>query len=138
MDGSYTCSGRRSAQGFDSTIVRIDTDAGLTGWGEFAPLGSCYDPAFVDGARAGLRLLAPLLISVDPCALVSVNRRMDLHLNRHPYVKSALDITCNDIAANAAWRPAQAREFLRATRARLRLRATLRHLRREPQRRFGV
>ena len=30
-DGAYTCSGGRSALGFDSTILRIDTDAGLTG-----------------------------------------------------------------------------------------------------------
>ena len=49
VDGTYTCSGGRSAAGFDSTIVRIETDAGLTGWGEYAPLGSFYDPAFVGG-----------------------------------------------------------------------------------------
>ena len=33
VDGTYTCSGGRSAAGFDSTIVRIETDAGLTGQG---------------------------------------------------------------------------------------------------------
>ena len=49
-DGAYTCSGGRSALGFVSTIVRIDTDAGLTGWGEMAPLGAFYDPAFAAGA----------------------------------------------------------------------------------------
>lgn len=39
-DGTYTCSGGRSAEGFDSLIVRIDTDSGITGWGEMAPLGA--------------------------------------------------------------------------------------------------
>ena len=105
VDGTYTCSGGRSAAGFDSTIVRIETDAGLTGWGEYAPLGSFYDPAFVGGARAGLRLLAPLLIGAHPCATGAVNRHMDLHLNGHPYAKSALDMACNDIAAQAAGLP---------------------------------
>ena len=105
VDGTYTCSGGRSAAGFDSTIVRIDTDAGVTGWGEYAPLGSFYDPAFVGGAREGLRLLAPLLIGVNPCATGALNRLMDLHLNGHPYAKSALDMACNDIAAKAAGQP---------------------------------
>ena len=49
--GVYTCSGGRSAEGFDSTIVRIDTDAGLGGWGEMAPLGAFYDPAFAAAAQ---------------------------------------------------------------------------------------
>jgi len=43
--GTCTCAGGRPAFGFDSTIVRIDTNASLTGWGEYAPLGSYYDPA---------------------------------------------------------------------------------------------
>ena len=89
VDGTYTCSGGRSAAGFDSTIVRIATDEGITGWGEYAPLGSFYDPAFVGGAREGLRLLAPLLIGANPCATGALNRLMDLHLNGHPYANSA-------------------------------------------------
>ena len=105
VDGTYTCSGGRSAAGFDSTIVRIETDAGISGWGEYAPLGSFYDPAFVGGAREGLRLLAPLLIGADPCATGALNRLMDLHLNGHAYAKSALDMACNDIAAQAAGLP---------------------------------
>lgn len=105
VDGTYTCSGGRSAEGFDSTIVRVDTDAGITGWGEYAPLGSFYDPAFVGGAREGLHLLAPMLIGIDPCATTALNRHMDLHLNGHPYAKSALDMACNDIAAKLAGLP---------------------------------
>jgi L-alanine-DL-glutamate epimerase-like enolase superfamily enzyme len=37
-DGPYICSGGRSALGFDSIICAIATDAGITGWGEMAPL----------------------------------------------------------------------------------------------------
>ena len=105
VDGVYTCSGGRSAAGFDSTLVRIRTDAGLQGWGEYAPLGSFYDPAFVGGAREGLRLLAPLLLGADPRVPDALVRRMDLHLNGHPYAKSALDMACHDIAAQAIGLP---------------------------------
>ena len=105
VDGTYTCSGGRSAAGFDSTLVRIDTDADLCGWGEYAPLGSFYDPAFAGGAREGLRLLAPLLIGANPCTTAALNRLMDTHLNGHAYAKSALDMACNDIAAQAAGLP---------------------------------
>ena len=58
VDGVYTCSGGRSAEGYDSTLVRLDTDEGIVGWGEMAPLGSFYDPSFAAGAREGLRILA--------------------------------------------------------------------------------
>jgi L-alanine-DL-glutamate epimerase-like enolase superfamily enzyme len=39
-DGPYICSGGLSALGFDSLVVRVDSDAGVTGWGEMAPLGA--------------------------------------------------------------------------------------------------
>ena len=54
-DGPYTCSGGRSALGFDSLVVRLVTDQGIEGWGDMAPLGAFYDPAFAAGARAALR-----------------------------------------------------------------------------------
>jgi cis-L-3-hydroxyproline dehydratase len=104
-DGSYTCSGGRSAEGFDSTIVRLTTDAGVVGWGEMAPLGSFYDPSFAAGAREGLRVLAPVVIGLDPRSPAAVHRVMDLHLNGHPYAKSALDMACWDVAAQAAGLP---------------------------------
>ncbi len=104
-DGTYTCSGGRSAEGFDSLIVRIDADAGITGWGEMAPLGAFYDPSFASAARAGFLELGPLLVGEDPTQLNAINRRMDLHLKGHPYLKSPIDMACWDIAAKAAGQP---------------------------------
>jgi L-alanine-DL-glutamate epimerase-like enolase superfamily enzyme len=104
-DGSYTCSGGRSADGFDSTIAKIETDAGCTGWGEMAPLGSFYDPSFVGGARAGMAELAPALIGQDPAQTDAINQRMDLLLNGHPYAKAAFDMACWDIKAKQAGAP---------------------------------
>jgi L-alanine-DL-glutamate epimerase-like enolase superfamily enzyme len=104
-DGAYTCSGGRSALGFDSTIVRIDTDAGLIGWGEMAPLGAFYDPSFAAGARAALAELAPALLGADPLQMIALNRRMDHVLKGHPYAKSAIDMACWDLVGKNAEQP---------------------------------
>jgi len=85
--------------------VRIDTDLGVTGWGEVCPLGPFYLPAFGQGARAGLYELAPHLIGAPPLELGRLNRRMDAVLKGHPYVKSAVDMACWDILGKAAGLP---------------------------------
>src|SRR5262249_51677708 len=101
-DGPYVCSGNRVALGFESTIVRIETDDGVTGWGEMAPLGSFYAPAFAAGARAGVAEIAPSLLGLDPRAIRHISRHMDTVFKGHPYIKSALDMACCDLAARAA------------------------------------
>ena len=104
-DGTYRCSGGRSAEGFLSTIVKLEAEEGIIGWGEMAPLGSFYDPAFAAGAHAGLRELAPQLIGLDARAVLALNERMDLVLKGHPYIKSALDMACWDTLAKRAGTP---------------------------------
>lgn len=101
-DAPYTCSGGRSAMGFDSLVVCLNTDAGLQGWGEMAPLGAFYDPAFAGGARAALEELAPVVLGQDPTQIVALGRRMDFHLKGHPYAKSAIDMACWDLLGKQA------------------------------------
>ncbi len=45
VEGSYKWSGGKSVSVFDSTVVAIETDSGLTGFGEVCPLGPFYLPA---------------------------------------------------------------------------------------------
>src|SRR5262245_6245153 len=104
-DGPYICSGGRSALGFDTLIVRVDSDEGVSGWGEMAPLGGFYDPAFPGGARAAFAELAAVLIGEDPTQLVAVDRQMDHHLKGHPYAKAAIDMACWDLLGKQAGRP---------------------------------
>lgn len=103
-DGTYRCSGGRSAEGFDSTIVAIASADGTVGYGEMAPLGSFYDPAFAEGARAAMRELAPRLIGEDASGIEALNRRMDLLLKGHPYAKSAIDMALWDLAGKSTGR----------------------------------
>ncbi len=98
LDHAYRLSGGRLLfEELDSTIVSIETDAGVTGWGEGCPWGATYLPAFGKGVRAGIDEIAPQLIGLDPRRLEVIDRAMDRALHGHPYVKSALDMACWDI-----------------------------------------
>jgi len=97
--------GRLKFERLDSTIVRLDTDNGVSGWGEGCPWGSTYLPAFGRGVRAGLEELAPVILGTDPCRIDVLNRLMDVALPGHPYVKSPIDIACWDILGKAAGLP---------------------------------
>jgi L-alanine-DL-glutamate epimerase-like enolase superfamily enzyme len=104
-EGSYKWSGGKSVSVFDSTVVRVETDDGVTGFGEVCPLGPFYLASYAAGVRAGIAELAPDLIGLDPRELGLLNRRMDALLKGHPYVKSALDMACWDILGQAAGLP---------------------------------
>ena len=104
-EGSYKWSGGKSVAVFDSTVVAVETDAGITGYGEVCPLGPAYLPAYAAGVRAGLKELAPTLVGEDPTQLGKLNRVMDAALKGHPYVKSAVDVACWDILGKQAGLP---------------------------------
>jgi cis-L-3-hydroxyproline dehydratase len=104
-EGSYKWSGGKSVSVFDSTVVAVETDAGVTGYGEVCPLGPFYLPAYATGARTGIAELGPHLIGEDPTQLGKLNRRMDAALLGHPYVKSAIDMACWDILGKVTGQP---------------------------------
>jgi L-alanine-DL-glutamate epimerase-like enolase superfamily enzyme len=105
-EGNYSWSEGKSVDVFDSTVVQIDTDAGVSGFGEVCPLGPVYLPAYAAGVRTGLQELAPQLIGQDPTQLLALNRAMDRAMKGHPYVKSAIDMACWDILGKVSELPA--------------------------------
>jgi len=104
-EGSYKWSGGNYVNVFDSTVVEVQTDEGLTGFGEVCPLGPAYLPAYASGARTGIATLAPHLLGLDPTELGVINEKMDRSMRGHPYVKSALDIACWDILGKSCNKP---------------------------------
>lgn len=104
-EGSYKWSGGKSISVFDSTIIGVETDTGLVGYGEVCPLGPFYLPAYAEGVRAGVRELGPHLIGLDPRDLSVLNYHMDAAFKGHPYVKSGIDIACWDILGKACGLP---------------------------------
>ncbi|WP_371054608.1 mandelate racemase/muconate lactonizing enzyme family protein [Rhodosalinus sp. K401] len=101
----YRISGGRLYHAIHSTILRVDTDEGVTGWGESCPFGSNVTPGFAGGVRAGLAELAPVLLGQDPRRTDVLARLMDVTLAGHAYVKSAVDMACLDILGKWQGRP---------------------------------
>jgi cis-L-3-hydroxyproline dehydratase len=101
VHGIYVMSGGREITSLPSTLVCVIADSGLRGWGEVCPLGTTYLPAHAQGARAGLALLAPAVIGVDPTNLAAVNDAMDSALSGYAYAKSPIDVACWDLTGRA-------------------------------------
>ena len=105
VEGRYSWSEGKYVEVFDSTVVELITDDGVSGYGEVCPLGPFYLPAFGAGARAGIGELAPNLIGEDPTALGPFNQLMDRALLGHAYVKSAIDMACWDLLGKVTGKP---------------------------------
>ena len=100
--GGYAVSRGRVVREVENTVLLVETDAGITGIGESCPMGTDYLPAFPGGVRAGLELIAPVLIGLDPREIARVNAAMDKVLLGHPYIKTGIDMACWDIAGKSA------------------------------------
>ncbi|MBT3667105.1 MAG: mandelate racemase/muconate lactonizing enzyme family protein [Opitutae bacterium] len=105
LEGDYKWSGGKSVETFDSTIVGVETDAGLIGYGEVCPLGPVYLASYAQGARIGIEELGPSLLGENPLHLEKLNRLMDQAMKGHPYVKSAIDVACWDILGQVSGLP---------------------------------
>ena len=88
-----------------STIVVIDTDAGISGCGEFCPCGDNYMVAHQEGTAAAAGLLAPKLLGEDPRQVARIERIMDHTVQGHGYAKAPFDAACWDILGKASGQP---------------------------------
>lgn len=104
-EGDYKWSGGKSVETFDSTIVGVETDEGVTGYGEVCPLGPVYLASYAKGVRVGVEELGPSLLGENPLHLEKLNRLMDQAMKGHPYVKSAIDVACWDILGKVSGLP---------------------------------
>lgn len=105
FEGSYKWSGGKSVNVFDSTVVQVETDQGVVGYGEVCPLGPFYLPAYANGVRAGIKELGVHLLGENPLELEKLNRRMDAALKGHAYVKSGIDMACWDLLGKVTGQP---------------------------------
>ncbi|MTI09857.1 mandelate racemase/muconate lactonizing enzyme family protein [Curvivirga aplysinae] len=97
VGGEYRMAMGKVISAAQSTIVAIETDQGITGYGEVCPLGSNYLPAYAKGVIPGLSELASQLIGQNPLDLGVLNQTMDSLMKGHNYVKSPIDVACWDI-----------------------------------------
>jgi cis-L-3-hydroxyproline dehydratase len=104
--GEYSMSGGRVSPHQPSLVLRIDTDEGLTGWGETCPHGRTYLPSFFEGELAALTVLAPTLLGQDPRNLAAVHEVMDRALLGSNAAKAVVDYACWDLLGKALGVPA--------------------------------
>ncbi len=104
-DGVYAWGAGNAIRTAMSSVVVLDTDAGVSGCGEFCPCGENYMEAHSEGVAAAMRLLAPSLLGMDPRQLTRIECLMDSVLRGHGYAKSPVDVACWDILGKAVGQP---------------------------------
>jgi len=89
-------------------IVRLDTDEGISGWGEspaIATWGGAHMRQYGETPITVRHLILDYLLGaiegLDPADVGVVHERMDKVVKGHPYAKAALDIACHDVAGRA-------------------------------------
>ena len=75
-EGHYSWS-NQSFRSFDSTVVQIITNQGISGFGEICPLGPSYLPSYSEGVRVGIKKLSEILLGKDPSNINNINFLMD-------------------------------------------------------------
>lgn len=104
--GTYHLSHNRTYTSFDATIVRITAGpSNLEGWGESTPFGANFVASHPLGVRAGIALLAPALIGLDPRRVDRINDVMDRTLTGNEGAKTALDVACWDLFGKSVGLP---------------------------------
>lgn len=93
-------------------IIRLDTDEGISGWGE-APAGITWGGAnmrYYGESPKTVKLiiedhLIEAILGQDPRNIAVIHEIMDKAVKGHPYAKSPIDMACYDIAGKAAGVP---------------------------------
>ena len=101
---AYYMADGKTCDTVETALVRLDTDAGLTGWGECCPIPG-YLPAYARGIPPAIAEMAPVLLGADPRGPEAVLAACDKVLPDHRYAKSALDTALWDLTAQAAGLP---------------------------------
>jgi L-alanine-DL-glutamate epimerase-like enolase superfamily enzyme len=85
-------------------LVQIQTDEGITGWGEGSPFWMIVGETQASGLAAA-EDMARLLLGQNPLAVETCLATLTRYLPGHPTTRSAFDMALYDIAAKAANMP---------------------------------
>lgn len=88
-----------------TSVVVIETDAGVSGCGEFCLCGENYIEGHSEDTEAAARLLAPALLGEDPRQTGRIEQVMDGAVKGHGCAKSPIDIACWDILGKSSGQP---------------------------------
>ena len=97
----YYMTNGKSCETVETVVVRLDTDAGLFGFGEVCPIPH-YLPAYARGVAPAIEEMADVILGTDPVGPEAMMARLDRHLPGHAYAKSAIDIALWDLLGKVA------------------------------------
>lgn len=101
---TYYMADGKTCDTVETVVLRVDTDEGVTGWGEVCPIPH-YLPAYARGVAPAIEELAPVLMGGNPLGAEALLAHANAHLQDHRYAKSALDIACWDITGKVVGLP---------------------------------
>lgn len=99
----YMASGK-TCDTVETVVLKIDTDAGIVGWGEVCPIPH-YLPAYARGVAPAIAEMAPVILGADPIGPAALMAAMDAHLPGHVFAKSPVDMAAWDLTGKAAGLP---------------------------------
>lgn len=105
VNGTYAWGRGNAITIATTTVVVIDTDAGISGCGEFCPCGENYMEAHSEGVQAAAVILSRHLLGQDPRQISRIERIMDQVILGHGYAKSPFDVACWDILGKSTGQP---------------------------------
>ncbi|NJC26364.1 mandelate racemase/muconate lactonizing enzyme family protein [Neolewinella antarctica] len=88
----------------NNVFVKLETDTGLTGWGEASPFPMIHGETMAGCVAVG-QYLARQLLTLDPADHAGVLTAMDGAIYGNSCIKGALEIACYDVAARAVGQP---------------------------------
>jgi len=88
---------RRRTVSCDHVIVAMQTDAGIVGYGEGAPIANEFESPMEAVAVTIEKYLAPVVLGLDPRNIANLHVAMDKVLCANGFAKAALDMAAYDI-----------------------------------------
>ena len=88
---TYYMSDGKTCDTVESVVVRLDTDAGIAGWGEHCVIPH-YLPSFSRGIAPAITEMAPEILGHNPMGAPAFMHRLDKWLIGHDAAKSAVDM----------------------------------------------
>ena len=98
---AYYMSDGKSCDTVETVVLAIDTDTGLTGWGEVCPIPH-YLAAYARGVASALAEMAEVILGGNPVGPEALMAKANDWLIGHLYAKSALDIALWDITGQVS------------------------------------
>ncbi|WP_100332393.1 mandelate racemase/muconate lactonizing enzyme family protein [Bacillus xiapuensis] len=85
-----------------SIIVKLETDNGITGWGEAVPDEHVTGESFFGTIEILRHVLLPKVMGKNPFQIEEIHHMMNQTITANPAAKAAIDIACYDLMGKAS------------------------------------